>query len=77
MRAILHVHQQRIKKGLPALIVRTYKGSKHFSEIEINGPSKLIHSANPDSCGARVWISVPDASTLICDGKPYMEVASA
>ena len=53
---VIHVHQQKIKKGEPAIIVRTYKGSQHFTVVEINGPSKMVHSPNPDSCGARVWI---------------------
>lgn len=70
MRAIVHVHQQRIKKNLPSLIVRTYKGSQHFSRVEINGPSVLVHAAEPDRCGARVWIEA-DSKDLVCDGKPY------
>ena len=65
MRAILHVHQQKIKKGEPALIVRTYKGSTHYSRVEINGPAVLVHASEPDRCGARVWIEVDDASTLV------------
>lgn len=56
MRKIIHVHQQRIKQGLPAVIVRTYKGSQHFTRVEINGPSVMVHSPEPDRCGARVWI---------------------
>jgi len=32
---IIHVHQQLIRKGEPAIIVRTYKGSEHFSKVEI------------------------------------------
>lgn len=57
MKAVLHVHQQEIKKGNPALICRTYKGSTHHRSIVINGPAQLIQSEVPDSCGARVWIS--------------------
>lgn len=56
MKKIIHVHQQKIKKGEPAIIVRTYKGSKHYSKVEIDGPATIIHSEKPDSCGARVWI---------------------
>lgn len=56
MKSIIHVHQQKIKKGEPSIIVRTYRGSKHYSEVKINGPSKIIHSRTPDKCGARVWI---------------------
>lgn len=57
MKSIIHVHQQKIKKDEPAIIVRTYKGSKHYSKVEINGPCTIIHSETPDKCGARVWIS--------------------
>lgn len=56
MKKIIHVHQQRIRKGEPAIIVRTYKGSKHYSQVEILGPSVMVHASEPDSCGARVWI---------------------
>lgn len=55
-RAIIHVHQQLIKKGEPAVIVRRRGKSLHFSRVEILGPSIMVHSAIPDSCGARVWI---------------------
>jgi hypothetical protein len=53
---IIHVHQQRIRKGEPAIIVRTYKGSLHYSRVEILGPSTMVHASEPDSCGARCWI---------------------
>lgn len=56
MKKIIHVHQQLIKKGEPAIIVRTYKGSEHYSKVEILGPSVMVHSPEPDRCGARVWI---------------------
>jgi hypothetical protein len=56
MKKIIHIHQQKIKKGEPAIIVRTYKGSKHYSRVEIDGPSTIIHAPQPDSCGARAWI---------------------
>ena len=63
MKHTLHVHQQRIKKGEPAIIDRTYKGSTHHERLEIICPcgcdtvaAVFIHSATPDACGARVWI---------------------
>lgn len=60
MKKIIHVHQQEVRhqdpKNHPAIIVRTYKGSKHFDTVDIMGPSVLHHSDTPDSCGARVWI---------------------
>lgn len=73
MKAIVHVHQRKIKLGEPALIVRTRKGSKHYTNVEISGPSRLIQSSAPDHCGARVWIET-DTKYLTCDGALYAEV---
>lgn len=60
MKSIIHVHQQEVKHrdpdSHPAIICRTYKGSTHYREVEILGPSRIIHSDAPDRCGARVWI---------------------
>lgn len=56
MKHVLHVHQQKIKKGEPAIIDRTYKGSTHWSKVRIDGPCIIVHSDAPDKCGARVWI---------------------
>jgi hypothetical protein len=73
LKKILHVHQAEIKKNNPALIVRTYKGSKHFTRVQINGPAELIQSSVPDSCGARVWISTN--SEVVCfDENGLMEI---
>lgn len=55
-KAIVHVHQQKIKKGEPAVILRRRGKSRHFTKVEILGPSVMVHSPTPDSCGARVWI---------------------
>lgn len=55
-KAIIHVHQQKIRKGEPAVIVRRRGRSQHFTRVEILGPSTMVHSQIPDSCGARVWI---------------------
>lgn len=55
-RKTIHVHQQNIKRGEPSVIVRTYKGSKHFTRVEVNGPSEIVHTQEPDKCGARVVI---------------------
>jgi hypothetical protein len=62
MKHIIHVHQQKIRKGLDAIIDRTYKGSKHYRRLDIVCPScncvaaTVVQSDTPDSCGARVWI---------------------
>lgn len=55
-KSVIHVHQQKLKKGEPAIIVRTYRGSTHHRRVEINGPAVVIHSETPDKCGARCWI---------------------
>ena len=63
MKHILHVHQQKIRKNLNAIIDRTYKGSTHHRRLEIICPcgceyvaAVMVQSDTPDSCGARVWI---------------------
>lgn len=55
-KAILHVHQQKIKCGEPAVIVRRRGKSQHFTRVHILGESVMVHAQEPDSCGARVWI---------------------
>lgn len=71
MKAIIHVHQQRIKKGLDALICRTYKGSTHHRRIDLSCPDCGTHVATleqheqPDRCGARVWIDVDTNSVSL------------
>jgi hypothetical protein len=62
MKTIIHVNRQKIAQNLkygrndPAIIVRNYKGSKNAHNVEVLGPSRIIHSEKPLSCGARVWI---------------------
>ena len=63
MKKIIHVNKQVIaqngKNGtsLPAITVKTYKSNTYAHEVNILGPSKIVHSPNkPLSCGARVWI---------------------
>jgi hypothetical protein len=63
MKHIVHVHQQKIRKGEDAIIDRTYKGSTHSRYLEIICPcgceqvaAKVVQVDEPDSCGARVWI---------------------
>jgi hypothetical protein len=41
----------------PVLTVKTYKTNTYAHEVEIHGPSRVVHSPDkPLSCGARVWI---------------------
>jgi hypothetical protein len=56
MKHVIHVHQQKMRKGEAAIIDRTYKGSTHHRRVTITGPSVIVHSESPDRCGARVWI---------------------
>jgi hypothetical protein len=67
MKHILHVHQQKIRKGLDAIIDRTYKGSTHHKRVDIICPcgcgvvaATIVQSDVPDSCGARVWIEAQE-----------------
>ena len=63
VKKIIHVNAAVIRRNRivgsndPPLIVRTYRGARQAHEIEILGPSKLVHSPHkPLKCGARVWI---------------------
>jgi hypothetical protein len=55
-KAVVHVHQQKIRNGEPSIIVRRRGKSRHFTRVEIDGPVSVIHAEYPDSCGARVTI---------------------
>jgi hypothetical protein len=55
-KAVIHVHQQKIRKGEPAIIVRTWRGSTHHREVTIDGPCRIMQPEVPLDCGARVWI---------------------
>lgn len=62
MKHVVHVHQQKIRRGEPAIIDRTYRGSTHHERLEIICPccervaATVVQSRQPDRCGARVWI---------------------
>lgn len=74
MKHVIHVHQQKIKKGEPAIIDRTWKGSTHLTRLRINGPCEVVHSQSPDHCGARVWIETKsDTEHLSTDWKNHEE----
>jgi len=68
MKHIIHVHQQNIKKGINAIIDRTYKGSTHHRSLDIQCPNcgttsaTIVQSDTPDRCGARVWIEAQEVS---------------
>jgi hypothetical protein len=62
MKTIIHVNQHVIRANAkngtndPVLTVKTYKENRYAHEVEIRGPSKVVHSEKPLACGARVWI---------------------
>lgn len=68
MKHIIHVHQQNIRKGLAAIIDRTYKGSKHSRALSILCPTchteaaRVVQHNEPDRCGARVWIEATETA---------------
>jgi hypothetical protein len=63
MKTIVHVNQHVIKKNSktgsrdPVLTVKTYKTNEYGSEVNIEGPCKIVYRPDkPLSCGAKVWI---------------------
>ena len=71
MKTIIHVNQHVIKSNrktganAPVLTVKTYKSTTYAHEVTIDGPSKIIYSADaPLQCGAHVWIETN--STVTC-----------
>jgi hypothetical protein len=62
MKTIIHVNQHVIKANAkngtndPVLTVKNYKENRYAHEVTINGPSKVVYSEKPLSCGARVWV---------------------
>lgn len=71
MKHRIHVNQAIIRANTkngtndPVLTVKTYKNNRYAHEVEILGPSKVIHSPHkPLSCGARVWIET-DAEVVV------------
>ena len=54
----IHVHQQRLRAGQPALIVRIggTSRSEYYEWVSVNGPSSVIQPATPLACGARAWM---------------------
>jgi hypothetical protein len=62
MKTIIHVNQHVIKANAkngtndPVLTVKNYKENRYAHAVFVNGPSKVVYSEKPLSCGARVWI---------------------
>ena len=58
----LHVSQPNIRHNIkgsdkrPPLTIQTSAGPVNAWDVDIEGPSRLVWSDKPLSCGARVWI---------------------
>ena len=78
MKHEIHVHQQRMRKGLSAIIDRTYKRSTHHTRLEIICPcgcdevaAVMVQHTEQNACGAHIWI---EATKTVGDG-PSPEVS--
>ena len=60
MKHQVHIHQQRLRKGLPAVMHRSFKGAEYHREFEIPQGAKVVQSDKPLSCGARAVIEWRD-----------------
>jgi hypothetical protein len=51
----IHVHQQRLRAGIPALIVRIGGSSRseYFTDIKIDGSVSIVQPGKSLSCGAK------------------------
>jgi hypothetical protein len=71
MKTIIHVNQHVIKKNRttgsddPVLTVKTYKSNDYAHEAVIHGPSKVVYSDTPLSCGAVCWIETESKVEII------------
>lgn len=66
---IIHVHQQRLRQDLPALILRTAPNGKHLgyhTRIKFDSGA-VVQPGRQLACGARAWIEVDNAR---CDCPP-------
>mgnify|MGYP000149634967 CR=1 FL=1 len=76
VKTIIHVNQHVIKHNHktgernPTLTVKRGRTNIYASEVEINGPSRVIYSPDkPLSCGAKVWIETESEITFIGECK--------
>ena len=70
MKTIIHVNQHIIKhnkkfnKRLPTITVKQGKRNTYCTHVSIDGPSKVVYSDIPLSCGATVWIETESDITM-------------
>lgn len=47
---------KKASKQMPALTIQTSAGPLKAMKVKIHGPSMLVQSGKPLSCGARAWL---------------------
>lgn len=74
MKTIIHVNQLKIRANVrkapedrePVITVKAGKTNTYCNEVEILGPSKVVHSPDkPLSCGARLWIETESEVRIV------------
>lgn len=79
MKKVIHVNRHHIaknKKGfnIPVISIKGLtKNITYTNSVKILGPSEIIYSEKPLSCGANLWIET-DSELEILDPKSYKEV---
>ena len=63
MKKVIHVNQHVIRRNdktgerEPCITCKTYKTNGYYTEITIDGPSRIVYRPDkPLKCGAKVWI---------------------
>ncbi len=71
MKTRIHVNQHIIKSNNrsgdrdPVLTVKTYKSNDYGSQVEIQGPSRVIYRPDkPLPCGAVCWVET-DSEVMV------------
>ena len=72
MKTRIHVNQHIIKTNNrsgdrdPVLTVKTYKSNDYGSQVEIQGPSRVIYRPDkPLPCGAVCWVETESEVTVV------------
>jgi hypothetical protein len=75
---VIHVHQQRIRQGLPAVIIRSSRGGKtlgYHTEVKLSGDVRVVQPDSKLSCGARVWIEAEHAECACPEAEHQADIA--
>lgn len=79
---ILHVNRQIMAKNAkdngsrPVFSIKTGRTTVYGRSVKINGPSQMVYSQEPLSCGAKAWIET-DAPLDIEDEMTFKEARAA